>query len=450
MKYLSFIILFVFFTICSKAQQGLQLKAGVNLVCNASPSLVLNNCGFYNNGDFNAGESNVVFTGTTATANSAVGGLSVTQFYDITISKTTNDVIMQQDCIVDDLIIFDNGLLELNNFIIDLGATGLLKSESETSRITGITGGEVIANAILNAPSAANPGNLGAEISSSENLGYTEIRRGHVQQTDPSGNYSIYRYFDIIPENNSSLDATLIQYYFDAESAGLDENNFDHYLSKDGGATWFNLSQEGRDVVNNYVKLSGYGEFYRATLADPIGSPLPVVLGDFFAQCSLTGVVLNWTTFSEINSSHFIVQRLNILQQWEDIANIKAQGYSTIEHQYSYTVESNTSEYYRLMLVDADGQTSNSSPIQVQCSSNKPLSIYPNPNFGQFIIDLGTPSNSNMTINIFDISGKVVYSSIVANSNAVNIDIQSVAAGIYLLQLTINGNVSYHKIEKGD
>ena len=450
MKYVSFITLFVFFTISIKAQQGLQIKAGANLVCNASPNLVLNNCGFYNNGDFNAGESNIVFTGTTATANSAVGGLSITKFYDITISKTTNDVIMQQDCIVDDLIIFDNGLLELNNFIIDLGATGLLKSESETSRITGISGGEVIANATLNAPSSANPGNLGAEITSTENLGYTEIRRGHVQQTDPSGNYSIYRYFDIIPENNSSLDATLIQYYFDAESGGLAENNFDHYLSKDAGVTWYNLGQEGRDIANNYVKLSGYGEFYRETLADPIGSPLPVVLGNFYAQCALTGVVLNWTTFSEINSSHFIIQRLNELQQWEEIANIAAQGYSTTEHYYSYTIESNTSEYYRLVLVDADGQTNNSSPIQVQCNSYNPLSIYPNPNFGQFTIDPGISTNSNMTINIFDISGKVVYSSIAANSNYVNIDIQSVAAGIYLLQLAINGNVTYHKIEKGD
>lgn len=59
MKYVSFITLFVF-TISIKAQQGLQIKAGANLVCNASPNLVLNNCGFYNNGDFNAGESNIV------------------------------------------------------------------------------------------------------------------------------------------------------------------------------------------------------------------------------------------------------------------------------------------------------------------------------------------------------------------------------------------------------
>jgi hypothetical protein len=66
MKYVSFITLFVFFTISIKAQQGLQIKAGANLVCNASPNLVLNNCGFYNNGDFSAGESNIVFTGTTA------------------------------------------------------------------------------------------------------------------------------------------------------------------------------------------------------------------------------------------------------------------------------------------------------------------------------------------------------------------------------------------------
>ncbi len=448
MKYLSLIILFVFFTISVKAQQGLQIKAGANLVCNVSPSLVLNNCGFYNNGDFIADESNVVFTGTTATANSAIGGLTPTKFYDITISKTTNDVIMLQDCIVDNFIVFDNGLLELNNFIIDLGSTGLLKSESETSRITGITGGEVIANATLNAPSSANPGNLGAEISSAENLGYTEIRRGHVQQTDPSGNYSIYRYYDIIPENNSSLDATLIQYYFDAESSGLDENNFDQYLSKDGGVTWYNLGQEGRDVVNNYVKLSGYGEFFRETLADPIGSPLPVVLTEFYAQCTLSGVVLNWTTLSEINSSHFVVQRLNDLQQWEDITNIAAQGYSTIEQHYTYTIEISENDYFRLLLVDANGQISASSPIQTQCGSKSVLSIYPNPNFGLFTIETGNTDYSQLSLKIMDLSGKLIYSLNEVTSNVIAIDIHTFAAGVYFLALTIDGKTTYHKIEK--
>ncbi|MBK7441613.1 MAG: hypothetical protein IPI65_08820 [Bacteroidetes bacterium] len=74
MKKLSFILLFVFFTISGFSQQGLQLKAGVNLVCNGSPIIVLNNTSFYNNGDFIADESNVIITGNTATANSAIGG----------------------------------------------------------------------------------------------------------------------------------------------------------------------------------------------------------------------------------------------------------------------------------------------------------------------------------------------------------------------------------------
>lgn len=449
MKKLSFILLFVFFTISGFSQQGLQLKAGVNLVCNGSPIIVLNNTSFYNNGDFIADESNVIITGNTATANSAIGGSTVTKFYDLTTNKTANDMIMQQNCIIDNYLIFDGGLVELNNFIIDLGSTGLLKSESETSRITGITGGEVIANATLNAPSSVNPGNLGAEISSAQNLGYTEIRRGHVQQTDPSGNYSIYRYYDIIPENNSSLDATLIQYYFDAESGGLNESNFDQYLSKDVGVTWYNLGQEGRDVVNNYVKLSGYGEFFRETLADPIGSPLPVVLAEFYAQCSLTGVVLNWITLSEINSSHFVVQRLNDLQQWEDITNITAQGYSTIEQHYTYTIETSENDYFRLLLIDANGAISASSPIQTQCSSKSDLSIYPNPNFGLFTIETGNTDYLNVSLKIMDLSGRVVYRSESNISNSILVDIQSVAAGMYLAELSINGKITYHKIEKG-
>lgn len=450
MNKLSFIILFVFFTISAYAQQGLQLKAGVHLVCNGSPNIVLNNTGFYNNGDFTADQSNVIITGTTATANSAIGGSTVTKFYDLTTNKTLNDMIMQQNCIIDNYLVFDGGLVELNNFIIDLGSTGLLKSESETSRITGITGGEVIAIATLNAPSSANPGNLGAEISSAENLGYTEIRRGHVRQTDPSGNYSIYRYFDIIPENNSSLDATLIQYYFDAESGGLNEDNFDQYLSKDAGVTWYKLGQEGRDVVNNYVKLSGYGEFYRHTLADPVGSPLPVVLTEFYAQCTLTGVVLNWTTLSEINSSHFVVQRLNDLQQWEDITNITAQGYSTLEQHYTYTIETSENDYFRLLLIDANGTITASSPIQSQCSANSSFGIYPNPNFGLFTIETGSTDNSLVSVKIMDLSGRIVFESASNASNTISVNIQSVAAGMYMLQLSVNEKISYHKIEKGD
>ncbi len=95
-----------------------------------------------------------------------------------------------------------------------MGSTGLLLGESDNSRIVGSAGGEVLFVAALNAPAGVNPGNLGAWISSSKNLGSVTIRRGHKALSLPGGN-SILRYFTISPSNNSGLAATLRFGYFD-------------------------------------------------------------------------------------------------------------------------------------------------------------------------------------------------------------------------------------------
>ena len=76
------------------------------------------------------------------------------------------------------------GCLNLNGFNADLGTTGRLDAENENSRITGTNGGEVFFSTELNAPAGANPGNLGAIITSTQNLGNVLIKRGHRSQTE--------------------------------------------------------------------------------------------------------------------------------------------------------------------------------------------------------------------------------------------------------------------------
>src|SRR5207253_1829511 len=94
---------------------------------------------------------------------------------------------------------FSGGLLNLNNNILDLGTTGIFTSESEISRAFTTGTGYIQATGILNNPSSANLGNLGAVITSTTNLGNTIIRRGHKPQTVSGTNNSIQRYYDIIP-----------------------------------------------------------------------------------------------------------------------------------------------------------------------------------------------------------------------------------------------------------
>jgi extracellular elastinolytic metalloproteinase len=76
------------------------------------------------------------------------------------------------------------------------------------------------------------------------------------------------------------------------------------------------------------------------------------------------------------------------------------------------------------------------------------ISIYPNPNNGIFTIAVNS-NVGDLTIVITDLQGRVVYSSTEKNVTAgytQQIDLQSQAGGIYLLQISGNGEQRVDKI----
>ena len=157
---------------------------------------------------------------------------------------------------------------------IDLGATGAVNGESETSRLIGFAGGYIQIINTLNAPSSANPGNLGAIITSPQNLGSTTIRRGEQSQANGGGaGSSILRYYDISPATNSGLNATLRFSYFNAELNGLDENTLVLWRSPDN-ISWSNQGFTTRNTITNYVEKTGIDAFSRWTLS-ATSNPLP-------------------------------------------------------------------------------------------------------------------------------------------------------------------------------
>jgi len=161
--------------------------------------------------------------------------------------------------------------LDLNNSVLNLGTTGTVNGEMETSRIFTFGNGYTQVINSLNMPVSANPGNLGAIISSTKNLGSVTIRRGHLAQANVSGTTpGIRRYFDILPDNDNGLKATLRFQYFDAELNGLDEATLE--LWKQGKRNWTNEGFTSRSTVNNFVEKTNINALSRWTLA---GNPAP-------------------------------------------------------------------------------------------------------------------------------------------------------------------------------
>jgi hypothetical protein len=181
------------------------------------------------------------------------------------IDKSANAAQLEKSIGVENELTMTSGNLDLNGHDLTLGnSNGSIVGESTTSRILGPAGGELVRVANLNAPASANPGNLGVEITSTEDLGITEIRRGH-DPLDILGMDGIERHFTITPTNNSGLDASARFHYFDAELNGITETELEPW--RYNGTNWLDFPKTDSSTAANWVETANISDFSTWTLA---------------------------------------------------------------------------------------------------------------------------------------------------------------------------------------
>ena len=364
-------------SLTSSAQGKLEISTGAYLNVNGNANITLDNSRLVNNGTLDAGVSTIKINGNALAVQSAIEGSSAIVVENLSVDKSANELLLNTDITVNGDLTFINGNLELNSKVLTLGNSASIVGESETSRITGIGGGEVVISASLNMPAAVNPGNIGAEISSSQNLGLTTITRGHVAQTH-GGNAGIYRYYEIDPANNTGLNATLRFHYMDAELNGLSES-LTLWRYNDATMRWDEIGMDNNNMTNNWIEKNSVDHFSLWTAAE--AGTLPVELFSFTGDCDEGAVLLRWVTASEIDNEKFVLERSADANRWEEIATIEGSGTSQTFMQYSYKDQSplQLRSYYRLAQYDFDGTRSYSDIVSTECHSlDKGWSVNPN------------------------------------------------------------------------
>jgi len=418
--------------------QGLKIMPGATFKTTGNVAIVSESGNIINdgNGDFSA--ANIYFKGTGITAFGGTSALSVQNF---TIVRAKGKTILQNNMSVAGQVILQSGVLDLNGKNINLSTSGSISGETETNRIIDELGGQIIISVHLNGPLAANPGNLGAIITSAANLGTVVIKRGHLPQATGHPNGSVLRYYDITPSNNTSLGAIFRFSYLDAELNGLPEPNLRLYKSTDGGANWSNEGFSGKSAAADYVDLSGVNSFPRWTLSTP-ASALPVQLIGFTAQCNGSTVQLSWKTAQEINSKRFVVERSINGLDWQVIGTVPAQGNSATGVAYSYKDPSApfVRNYYRLLEEDLDGRSVYSPVSTVDpCSINSfQLKLSPVPVMNTGILSVQADANNTSEIKIFNAEGKEVFRQLVqlnTGSNQVSLNLSRLSKGYYYLSV---------------
>lgn len=431
-------LFFAFLILYNFPLQAQEIKISTGAIFSLGNAVLTLPGNYINHGRLISGTGTITFNGSSAVQSISSDG--VDSFYNIKVNKTANEVQLLNNIALSGTFTTISGGVDLNGNNIHLAENSYI-SEAALNTIKG--SGEISGTLDMNAPSGINAFNLGASITSDANLGTTIIKRGHAVQSG-STNTSIKRYYDIIPANNSGLNAILVFSYDESELNGINENDLRLFKSTDAGTTW--VLADGRlNTAANLVVLTGINDFSRWTLGD-VNAPLPVELSSFKASIVKNSAILEWQTENEINNYGFEVERLTSAS-WTKTGFVKGNGNSNNKHNYFFADELKYMSgkiSYRLKQIDNDGGSKYSDIVSVDAEAPKEFTLYqnyPNPFNPETKIKFTVPENRIVVLKIFDPIGKEIatlYNGMAEAGNfyEVNFDGSNLTSGFYIAQLS--------------
>jgi hypothetical protein len=212
-------------------------------------------------------------------------------------------------------------------------------------------------------------------------------------------------------------------------------------------ATTSDISGTGTDLFTSSTVTDDFNGTTRSTSpwigAFESATPLPITLLSFTAQLSNNIVTVNWSTASEMNNDYFIVERSADGYNFEFLAQVQGGGNTTSLNHYSTLDRSPYSgvSYYRLTQVDYDGESETFTPVSVvnPTATMDNISIYPNPASHSFAVVLQAKNSETVTINIIDLTGKLIRQEqheLVRGENGLIFKVENeLSRGTYIIQV---------------
>lgn len=170
---------------------------------------------------------------------------------------------------------------------------------------------------------------------------------------------------------------------------------------------------------------------------------LPIRLQSFTAQkLGANSSLLNWKSATEVNASHFEIERSQDAESWVKIGEEITRGSANYGAEYSFVDEealfqrnNENTCYYRLKMVDQDGSSVYSDIRSVTFDPNGEvlLEAYPNPSFEFFNLKMsvGNTTNEQAQLQLFDMNGKLVKKQTVSPNGISKVDISELETGLY-------------------
>jgi len=328
-----------------------------------------------------------------------------------------------------------------------------------------------------------------------QNLGATDVQAfihgGTVRSAE--NQYYLNRNITIKPTNINLADSATVRYYFlDSESEALlsatgcgtcskPASAFDLGIpkysdgddTKENGSITDNATANWSFITSDKVKkipfqkgyyaefkVKDFSEFWLSRGSLQPSVPLPVTLLNFTATKENTVTLLNWTATAEKDIAYYVVEVAKGIEQmragtFSALSRIIAKGNNLQGNQlYSYrdlsTAKAGT-YYYRLRIVETNGTFTYSPVRSLVFSLPENWLVYPNPSSQVFHLVYQLQAGEKLEAAVYDTKGLLVrqYKQTgTGQMQKLTIDLNAMAAGVYMLQVDGNNDKRIYKLYK--
>ncbi len=207
---------------------------------------------------------------------------------------------------------------------------------------------------------------------------------------------------------------------------------------------WGDMPPQGTFAAGPVNTVTGVvvsaANFHRSWTLSDITSPLPVELVRFEAECHGSGVRLQWSTASERDNDHFIIERSTDGTDFSPIGIVAGMGNS--QNVVNYTFDDDNAgglHYYRLRQVDLSGGSELGPTVVIECTGLGEYAFERAWTDGPTIhVAIRVPSDEVRSLSMIDAGGRLVRHldeiSLTGGRNSLALPWSVPAPGIYILR----------------
>jgi hypothetical protein len=176
----------------------------------------------------------------------------------------------------------------------------------------------------------------------------------------------------------------------------------------------------------------------------PFSSTLPVNTIELSGSYRAEVVGLNWSTKGETGVSAYEVERSTDAVQFVKIDQLNSKGDG--DHQYQLTDKltgyRQTAVYYRIKVIDQNGQFRYSNILKLSLSGLKKIELLPNPFVNAVNIQISAVQDGMARLRLLTSDGKEILRqtrSITSGNNSILLDnLGELAKGVYIIEIIVN------------